>query len=118
MFANGVFLRPGQELRDFDVLRADTHSTGGGRVLRNSQEKLGTTKAILAAAKPEEIERWRILSHKVTHKIIQQGVLPFEVKPGDVFERGEKRYCVQTEPYNVGDINHWTIYYCEERGDV
>lgn len=126
MFAGSVFLRPGQELRNFDVFRAASAKTASGRVLRNAdngtldamQGKIGTVRAILAAAKPEEKERWRQLQHPVTHKIIQQGVPAFEIVPGDYFERGNKKYYVQTAPYNVGDINHWTIYYCDERSDL
>ena len=118
MFAGSVFLTAGQEQRDFDVFRADTTKTDGGRVMRNASEKIGAVRAILAAAKPEEIERWRQLSHPITHKIIQKGVPAFEIKPGDYFERGNQKYFVRTAPYNIGDINHWTIYYCDERSDV
>ena len=102
----------------FDVYRNDDMITASGRPVNNGFTKIGEVKAILAAAKPEERERWRQLEHPVTHKIIQKGVAPFEIKPGDSFIRGNKRYIVQTAPYNPGDINHWTIYYCDERSDI
>ena len=118
MFMNAMNLRPGQELREFDVFRDAEHKTASGRVTSNDRERLGTIKAILAAARPEEKERWRQLEHPVSHKLIQQGVPPFEVRPGDSFMRGGRRYIVQTVPYNVGDLGQWTIYYCDERSDV
>ena len=82
MFMNAMNLRPGQELREFDVFRDGEHKTASGRVTSNDRERLGTIKAILAAARPEEKERWRQLEHPVSHKLIQQGVPPFEVRPG------------------------------------
>ena len=54
----------------------------------------------------------------MTHKIIQQGTAAFEIKPGDSLMHGERRYIVQTAPYNPGGLNHWTIYYCDERSDI
>lgn len=118
MFTGAINLMPGQELREFDVYRNGTRRTDSGRVISNGAERLGAIRAVLAAAKPEEIERWRQLEHPVTHKIIQQGTPPFEIRPGDSFTRGDRRYIVQTAPYNVGDLGHWTIYYCDERSDV
>lgn len=118
MFTGTINLIPGQELRVFEVFRSGEHRTASGRITDNGAERLGAIKAVLAAASPQEIERWRQLEHPVTHKIIQQGVAPFPIKAGDSFLLGNTRYIVQTAPYNPGGINHWTIYYCEERSDV
>ena len=118
MFAGMINHLPGQELRVFEIYRSGQHITAGGRVTANSETKLGEIKAILAAARPDEVNRWKQLEHPVSHKIIQQGVAPFQIKPGDYFVRGEKRYINRTDPYNPGDINHWTIYYCDERSDT
>ena len=102
MFTGAINLMPGQELRMFTVYRDGEHKTASGRITMNGARRLGEIKAVLAAAKPEEKERWQQLEHPVTHKII----------------RGDKRYIVQTAPYNPGGINHWTIYYCDERSDA
>lgn len=118
MFAGAVFHLPGQALRTFDVYRDGEHRTASGRILSNGAERLGEIRAVLAAAKPEETARWRQLEHPATHKIIQQGTAAFEIKPGDSLVDGERRYIVQTAPYNPGGLNHWTIYYCDERSDV
>lgn len=118
MFTGAIHLIPGQELRTFDVYRDGVHQTASGRVISNGIERIGTIRAVLAAASPQEIERWRQLEHPVTHKIIQQGTAPFAVQAGDFFVFGNTRYVVQKAPYNPGGLNHWTIYYCEERRDV
>lgn len=118
MFIGAINLMPGQELRTFDVFRDGERRTASGRVTSNSTEWLGEIRAVLAAAKPEEMERWRQLEHPVTHKIIQRGKAPFEIKAGDSLAHGAKRYIIQAAPYNPGGINHWTIYYCDERSDV
>ncbi|MDR3148628.1 MAG: hypothetical protein LBT88_01230 [Oscillospiraceae bacterium] len=118
MFTGGVFFFPGQELREFDVLRPNARETENGRIVNNGYTSAGKITAILAAAKPEEKERWRQLEHPITHKIIQQHTPAFEIKAGDVFERAGRHFYNQAMPYNVGDISHWTIYYCEEREDL
>ena len=105
MFAGAIHLLPGQELHTFDVYRDGDHKTAGGRIVSNGRERLGEIKAVLAAAKPEEIQRWRQLEHPISHKIIQQGIPPFEIVPGDSLIRGNKRYIVQTAPYNPGGLN-------------
>ena len=118
MFTGAINLVPGQELRQFDVYRSGEHRTDSGRIIANGGDRIGSIRAVLAAAKPEETQRWRQLEHPVSHKIIQQGVPPFEIRPGDSLVQGNMRYIVQAAPYNVGGIGHSTIYYCNERSDV
>lgn len=118
MFTGAINLVPGQELRQFDVYQSGEYRTASGRIIANGGGRLGSIRAVLAAAKPEETQRWRQLEHPVSHKIIQQGVPPFEIRPGDSLVQGSTRYIVQAAPYNVGSIGHWTVYYCDERSDV
>ena len=119
MFMGNAMLMPGQEIRAFAVLRPDTRGTDGGREgLTNEYIPVGNIRAVLAQARPEEIMRWQQLNHPITHKIIMQGKPPFDIKPGDVFERDGRRFHHQAAPYDVGDVGHWTIFYCEERGDL
>ena len=115
MFMGAIHLTPGQELRTFAVYRDGEHRTASGRIIANGAEPIGEIRAVLVAAKPEETLQ---LEHPVSHKIIQQGTAAFEIKPGDSLVYGERRYIVQTDPYNPGGLNHWTIYYCNERSDA
>jgi hypothetical protein len=112
MLAGSVFLTPGQEIREFAAKRPQKRETDNGRVTPNDYEPLGEIKAMLTAAKPEEIERWRQLGHPATHKIIMQGKAAFDILPGDIFEQAGRRFYNQAALYNVGDTGHWTIYYC------
>jgi len=119
MFTGSLMLRPGQELREFTVSRPETRGTDNGREgLTNEFQEVGKVRAILAQAKPEEVQRWKQLNHPITHKIIMQKKPPFDIRPGDIFERDGKRYYHQMTPYDLGDLGHWTIFYCDERGDV
>ena len=112
-------MMPGQELREFVVKRPEKRGTENGREgLTNQFVEIGKIHAILAQAKPEEVQRWRQLNHSITHKIIMQYVPPFDIQPGDVFERDGRRFYHQMVPYDVGDLGHWTIFYADERSDV
>jgi hypothetical protein len=118
MFAGNVMMMAGQEFRDFDVLRPESRETENSRNVINDYKKVGILRAVLAVAKPLEKEQWRQLGHPITHKIIMQHKSSFDVLPGDIFERAGRRFYNQTLPYNVGDLGHWTIFYCDERTDV
>jgi len=133
MFTGNIMLVPGQEIRMFTVYRPERHETDWGRILRDDEKKVGNITAILAAASSAEKERWRQLEHPITHKITLQYTTAFEILPGDVFvydpqpkpgtqvkglEQRQRRFYNQAMPYDVGDIGHWTIFYCEERSDI
>lgn len=118
MFAGNFIFVPGQELRDFTILEPDTRTTDNGREVNNGFKEVGKIKGILAEAKPTEIERWRQLEHPITHKIIQRGNSPVKIEAGYALEYAGRRFYVQAQPHNPGDLNQWTIYYCEERSDT
>ena len=119
MHTGNVMMVPGQELRVFTVSRPRPRETENARAgLTDGFEYVGTIRGVLAQAKPEEIQRWRQLNHPITHKIIMQRTPPFDVKPGYIFERAGRRFYNQAIPYDVGDIGHFTIFYCDERADI
>jgi hypothetical protein len=114
-------LFPGQGLKAFDIYKPETRGTDNGRAgLVNQYTKLGSIDAVLAAAKPEEVQRWKQLNHPVSHKIIMQKNPPYEVKPGYVFKLTDtgQQFFVETLAYDPGGIGHWTIFYCTDRRDV
>lgn len=119
MFTRPVMLRAGQELREFVVLKPERRDTESGRAgLTNQFVAIGKVRAILAQAKPDEIQRWRQLNHPITHKIIMQRLPDFPIMPGYIFEWNGRRFYHTEIPYNVGDIGHWSIFYCNERADA
>jgi len=111
-------LMPGQEQREITVSRPVSRENARGQILIDAYQAAGTIRGILAAARPEEIERWRQLNHPITHKVIMQRRPAFDVRPGDIFELNGRRFYNQAMPNNVGDLGHWTIFYCDERMDV
>ena len=118
MFAGNIMLMPGQELREFVVSRPERYETESGLVKVGGYAEVGRVFAILAQAKSDEIQRWRQLTHAVTHKIIMKRRPDFEIKPGYIFERDGHRFNVHEPPYDVGGLGHWMIFYCEERSDI
>ena len=118
MFTAPVMLRPGQELRTFNVSRPRTKETARGREITDGYDPLGTIRAVLAQAKSEETERWRQLEHPITHKITKHGRPEFDIKPGDIFEYAGRRFYNQAISYDIGDLGHWAIFFCDERTDV
>ena len=121
MFTGTVMLLPGQELHKFTVSKPEHQGTENGREgLINQYERVGELEAILAQATPDETQRWRMLNHPVSHKIIMQHTPGFEVKPGYLFEltASGQQFFVSTLPYEPGAIGHWTIFYCNDRRDV
>ena len=118
MFAGGLFMRPGQELRRFTVLRPAGRVAAGGRVSANGYVEAGSVEAALAEASPEEADRWRQLAHPVARKVVMRGAPPFDIRPGDVLELDGRRLHVQAAPRDPGGLGHWTVFRCVERADT
>lgn len=118
MFLSGPMMLPGGGQLNLTAYRYTSTTTQSGRVVKGDSVELGGIKGILASANALEKERWKQLSHPVSHKIIQKGIPDFELKAGDFFVYGVKKYHISAVPDNVGGLNHFTIYYCEERSDL
>lgn len=118
MFPGKVFLAPGKELMEFDVFKPEKTETLRGQVLNNKLTGSGKIKAVLAQASPLEIQRWKQLQHPISHKIIAKGAPDFEIAPGDILQLKKRRFVVRTNPYNIGGLYHFVIYYCQERTDT
>ena len=121
MFTGNVMILPGQELRIFEVFAIETCGTDRGREgLVNDYKKIGELTAVLAQARPEEIQRWRQLTHPVSHKLIMQHTPAFEILSGYRLvqrDTGQVFY-VSTLSSNIGGIGHFTIIYLNDRRDV
>lgn len=72
--------------------------------------------AVVSSAEPKEIERWKSLSHEVTHEVLQhRGRIKANV--GDMLIKADKKFLVQAVD-NPAGLGEWTIYYCQERFDI
>lgn len=111
-----MYLRPGNLLKDFTVEKATTNNTQRGRKT-TAYDTAGDIRllAVLAEAKPEEVERFRQQSHPITHTITQRG-RP-KAKAGDRLVHGGRYFYIQGVD-DVGELGITTIYYAEERSDL
>lgn len=105
----------------FEVYRVTKKMSSRGRAVRGDDIYLGGILGVLAETRAEEKERWKELTHPVSHKIIQLGSLDFAeftVLPGDYFLFEGRKFFVSTMPNDLGFLHHGVIYYCGERCDV
>jgi len=110
------YLRPGNLFKDFWVEKKSVTTTARGRTASTyGKEGAAHILAVLAEAKPTEIERFKHLDHPITHTITQKGRPQAEA--GDRIVHGGRYFYIQgvDEP---GELGLWTIYYAEERSDV
>ena len=109
-----MYLRPGNLLQDFMIECRKTKSLYAGHS-NYDYEQQGTLKAVLAQAKPTEIERFKQLSHPITHTLTQRGKP--KAKRMDRLVLGTRHFYIQGVD-EVGGLGICTIYYAEERCDV
>ena len=116
-------LRPGQGFKKFRVLSRVSAVTSGGRPHTNSKAPQGEFDGMLTQASPEEIEKYKKLDHPITHTILQIGTKN-RAKATDILEMvvaGEKkgrRFLVQEDPQDPGELGHFLVYKVEERDDL
>lgn len=114
-------LRPGQEFQLFSVLRRVGTTTNTGRPTTSKLESQGEFYGIISQASPKEIEQHKQLGSPITHTIVQRGT-KIRAKATDVLELGsgdnKRRFLVQGEPKDPGELGHFLIYKVEERADL
>lgn len=110
-------LRPGQGFQPFEKLTTKTGLSTGGRPTGSGQMPDGYIIGVLSATSPEEKEKWSTTEHPVTHKIVQQGRDNI-AKEGDILVLNDLYYYVRRKPRNPGGLNHFTVYFCEERSGL
>ncbi len=114
-------LRPGQGFQRFGIL-----SNEGGLSDRGKAQKTftpaGEIIGMLTIASRGELQQWRGRelnkqdAHPVLYKIIQRGA-ENRAKPTDVLVLGDRKFTVRGV-HNPADLNHFTVYYAEERNDL
>ncbi|MBQ5659071.1 MAG: hypothetical protein IIV02_06060 [Peptococcaceae bacterium] len=113
-----MFLYPGQGSKKFTVKRPVPGISKNGRVSANAYENVHEFMGVLTSAAPKEQEQWRQSGHPVTHKIVEP--LPKgdnKPVPGDIVCLDGRLFTIQGIR-NPGELNHYNVYYCEERRDV
>ena len=114
-------LRPGQGLKLFRVLRRVGITTNTGRPTTSSLSSQGEFYGIISQASAKEIEQHKQLGSPITHTIVQRGT-GFRAKATDVLElvcgEEKRRFLVQGEPKDPGELGHFLVYTVEERADL
>lgn len=115
-------LRPGQGFKPFCVLRRVIATTATGRPHTGKLELQGKFLGMITQASPKEIEQYKQLGSPITHTILQRGTTN-RAKATDVLELDDgsenpRRFLVQGEPQDPGELGHFLIYKVEERADL
>ena len=116
-------LRPGQGFKLFRVLSREGGVTATGRPRKKGESTQGEFYGMITQATPKEIEQHKQLGSPITHTIVQSGTVN-RAKATDILElvvgEGEKgrRFFVQGEPQDPGELGHFLVYKVEERADL
>lgn len=97
-------------------MKKDTCVSKNGRVNSSGNfiEK-GSIYGTISTASQHEIDKWKKTDHPITHQIICQG--SGKAVAGDYLQYNSRNFYIQGKE-NPGEIDHFTIYFCEERNDV
>lgn len=112
-------LRPGQGFKPFRVHRRVSGTTPTGRPRTEKLEPQGEFFGIISQASPTEKEQWKQAGHPITHTIVQRGTKN-RAKATDVLELEAegRRFFVQGQPQDPGELGHFLVYKVEEREDL
>lgn len=114
-------LRPGQGFQLFRVLRRVGGTTDSGRPRTSSKTPHGEFSGMITQASPTEIEQHKQLGTPITHTIVQRGTKN-RAKATDILVLGEgeavRKFQVQGEPQDPGELGHFLVYKVEERADL
>ena len=112
--------RPEDFPKLFRIYRAEAETSDRGRERIGTPSKIGERRCILSIAKPDEQQRFGQIGVTVTHTIFHAGTPA--AKENDVFallkNEEETRFFRVQAIQDHGEMDVFTTYYCEERGDV
>lgn len=130
-------LRPGQGFQTFRVLRRRGGITKSGRPRTTSLCPEGEFLGIISQANPKDVEQFKQHGTPITHTIVQRGtedrakatdVLELVPDPDCCFyceetqqamaENRNRRFLIQAEPQDPGELGHFLVYHVEERADL
>lgn len=114
----GMFLRPGNLWKDFNVLRLSVRNINGYKTEQWEDTGL-MVHGVLAEASTNDAERrkhlWDQDQHSLTHTMVVRGRT--DVRKGDALTLGEKAYLVLVND-DVGALGNVSLLYLEERNDL
>lgn len=112
--------RPEDFPKLFRIYQRSTETSDRGRERDCTPELIGERRCILSIAKPDEQQRYGQMGVTVTHTIFHMGTPA--AKENDVFallKNGEETRFFRVQAIqDHGEMDVFTTYYCEERGDI
>lgn len=107
-----VFLRPGQQIKQFNVYRKVSIKDDKGRVsFSHDAIPIDTIFGSISKANQKELDRWKQVEHPISHTIVVEGTSIVEAE--DILEIRGDRYYVQGKD-NPGGIDAFEIIYCDQ----
>ncbi len=107
-----IFLRPGQQIKKFNVYRKGSSKDSKGRVtFKHNATLIGTIFGSISKANQKEMDRWKQVEHPVSHSIVTEGISIVQAE--DILELDENKYYVQGKD-NPGGISAFEIIYCNQ----
>lgn len=116
-------LRPGQGFKRFYVLSRDSGQSNTGRPYTAQLTEKGSFLGIVSQATPNEKEQFKQLGSPISHTITQRGTAG-KAGATDVLElrtadgKTVRRFFVQGEPHDPGELGHFLVYKVLERNDL
>lgn len=112
--------RPEDFPKLFNIYTQSTSTSSRGREKLGTPVLAGQRRCILSIAKPDEQQRFGQMGVTVTHTIFHTGTPA--AKENDVFAlvkgENETRFFRVQAIQDHGEMDVFTTYYCEERGDI
>lgn len=116
-----MLLFPGQGVREFECVRQKKEVNNFGRVIDSGEDQLVLKfMGMITSASQREVEQWKQSGHPISHKIVQALPAAYDGDypvAGDTLKLGERFFTVQGMR-NPGELDHYRVYYCEERIDL
>lgn len=111
-----MYLRPRQIFEKLQVAEKVTRLDDRGRSAIEFKPTGEEILGVVSSAEPREIERWKSLSHEISHVVIQH-LGRIKAKVGDMLIKADKKFLVQAIDDPAG-LGQFYILYCLERFDL
>ena len=99
-----ISFRPGQQIKEFSILRKSTTLSEKGRVAKSEGEVIGTLKGTITAAKQTEQLKYGKQEHPSTHTVVvKRKTIRLHLKP----EHSLILMVINTKPLRSGINGGW-----------
>ena len=109
----GIFFRPGQQLKTFEIFRKTATTSARGRVFYAAEpELIDAVHGTIARASQHEQNQWNQNGHQISHTIVIRGRTKADA--GDEVRIGDRVFSVQGK-HDPAELGFFSTLYCLER---